>query len=135
MKDRDNVMQYTPEQLTKAKQAKSAEELLAMAKASGIAMSADESAKYFAELNKHGELSDDELNSVAGGKDEEEEERPAPKYQVGQKLKRKNQNRIRAEGCTITACEWYRDKYYYDILYDDGEATFINEEALQDHFV
>ena len=128
-------MTFTNEQLTKAKQAKSAEELLAMAKESRIEMTAEEAAKYFAVLNKKSELSGDELVTVAGGKGEEEEERPAPKYQVGQKLKRKNQNRIRAEGCTITACEWYRDKYYYDILYDDGEATFINEEALQDHFV
>ena len=60
-------MNFTNEQLTKAKQAKTAEELLEMAKASGIEMTADEAAKYFAELNKQGELTENELAAVAGG--------------------------------------------------------------------
>ena len=60
-------MTFTTEQITKAKQAKSAEELLEMAKASGIEMTEDEAKKYFAELHKEGELSDDELDAVAGG--------------------------------------------------------------------
>ena len=60
-------MTFTNEQLTKAKTAKSAEELIAMAKESGIEMAEDEAKKYFAELNKQGELTDDELTSVAGG--------------------------------------------------------------------
>ena len=64
-------MTFTNEQIIKAKAAKTAEELLAMAKESGIEMTAEQAAKYFAELNKQGELSDDELTSVAGGgKDE-----------------------------------------------------------------
>ena len=60
-------MTFTSEQMNKARAAKSAEELLAMAKASGIEMTADEAAKHFAELHKEGELSDDELDAVAGG--------------------------------------------------------------------
>ena len=56
----------TPEMIEKAKAAKSAEELLEVAKAGGIEMTADEAKAYFAQLNpKSGELSDDDLDSVA----------------------------------------------------------------------
>lgn len=57
----------TPELIEKAKQAKSAEELLALAKENGIELSEDEAKAYFEQLNKSGELSDDELDNVAGG--------------------------------------------------------------------
>ena len=58
----------TPEMIEKAKVAKSAEELLALSKASNVEMTADEAATYFAQLNpKSGELDDDELDAVAGG--------------------------------------------------------------------
>ena len=58
----------TPEMIEKAKAAKSAEELLSIAKAGGVAMTAEEAATYFAQLNpKSGEISDDELDAVAGG--------------------------------------------------------------------
>ena len=61
-------MNYSNELIEKAKQSKSAEELLAMAKAENIEMTAEEAAKYFAELHKTGELSDEELDNVAGGR-------------------------------------------------------------------
>ena len=60
-------MKLTKELIEKAKTAKSAEELLAMAKAENINFTAEEAAKAFAELNKTGELSDEELDNVAGG--------------------------------------------------------------------
>ena len=60
-------MKYSKELIEKAKTAKTAEELLAMAKAENIDLSAEEAEKAFAELNKTGELSDEELNNVAGG--------------------------------------------------------------------
>ena len=54
--------------IEKAKAAKSAEELLELAKAGGVEMTADEAATYFAQLGpKSGELSDDDLDNVAGG--------------------------------------------------------------------
>jgi DNA-directed RNA polymerase subunit RPC12/RpoP len=54
--------------IEKAKAAKSAEELLEVAKAGGIEMTADEAATYFAQLNpQSGELDDDALDGVAGG--------------------------------------------------------------------
>ena len=58
----------TPEMIEKAKVAKSADELLEIAKQSGVEMTEDEAATYFAQLNpKSGELDDDDLDSVAGG--------------------------------------------------------------------
>ena len=60
-------MTFTNEQLIKAKSAKTAEELLRVAKGSGIEMTAEEAKKYFTELHKEGALTDDELGMVAGG--------------------------------------------------------------------
>ena len=60
-------MEFTKEMIEKAKSAKSAEELAEMAKAEGVELTAEETAKAFAELNKSGELSDEELDNVAGG--------------------------------------------------------------------
>ena len=58
----------TPEMIEKAKAAKSAEELLEIAKSNNIEITADEAATYFAQLNpKSGELDDDDLDNVAGG--------------------------------------------------------------------
>ncbi len=57
----------TNETLQKAKECKSAEELLALAKENGIEMTAEEAAGKFAAINNVGELSDDELENAAGG--------------------------------------------------------------------
>ena len=53
--------------IEKAKSAKTAEELIEFAKVENIELSAEEAAKYFAKLNASGELSDEELDNVAGG--------------------------------------------------------------------
>ena len=74
-------MKFSKELIEKAKTAKSAEELLAMAKAENIEMTAEEAAKYFAELHKTGELSDEGLDNVAGGCGGEEI--TEPKYKEG----------------------------------------------------
>ena len=59
---------FNTEMIEKAKAAKSAEELLELAKANNVELTADEAATYFAQLNpKSGELGDDELDAVAGG--------------------------------------------------------------------
>ena len=60
-------MNISNELLKKAKAAKTAEELAEMAKAEGIELSTEESAKVFANLCKSGELSDEELDNVSGG--------------------------------------------------------------------
>ncbi|MDE6729412.1 MAG: bacteriocin [Oscillospiraceae bacterium] len=58
---------FTPELVEKARQAKSAGELLTLAKENGITLSEDEARDYFNQLHKSGELSDDELANVSGG--------------------------------------------------------------------
>ncbi|MDD7573145.1 MAG: hypothetical protein PUJ72_02695 [Eubacteriales bacterium] len=60
-------MNISKELLEKAKTAKTAEELFAMAKAESVELTEEQAEKAFAELHKTGELSDEELNSVAGG--------------------------------------------------------------------
>lgn len=57
-----------PELLAKAKQAKSAGELLALAKENGMEMNEEQANAYFAQLHPiSGEIADDELENVAGG--------------------------------------------------------------------
>ena len=59
---------FNIEMIEKAKAVKSAEELLELAKANGVEMTADEAATYFAQLGpKSVELNDDDLDAVAGG--------------------------------------------------------------------
>ena len=53
--------------MEKAKEAKNPNELLALAKEADIEMSPQEAEENFALLNKKGELSDEELDNVAGG--------------------------------------------------------------------
>lgn len=57
----------TAELIEKARQAKSAEEILALAKENEIEISEDGAKEYFERLNKSGEISDEELGNVAGG--------------------------------------------------------------------
>ena len=59
----------TPELIAKAKQAKSAEELLALAKENGIELTAEEANTYFAQLGTSGAVADDDLDAVSGGWD------------------------------------------------------------------
>ena len=54
--------------ILKAKDAKSVEELMALAKENGVELNEDDAKMYFEQLNaKKGELSDDELSDVSGG--------------------------------------------------------------------
>ena len=58
----------TPEMIEKAKAAKTAEELLDLAKENNVEMTADEAKTYFAHLGpKSEELDDDDLDAVSGG--------------------------------------------------------------------
>ena len=71
------------EMITKAKEANSVEELITLAKENGIELNEDDAKMYFEQLNaKKGELSDDELEDVAGGGCLGEEERYCPNCQT-----------------------------------------------------
>jgi hypothetical protein len=68
---------YTAELIEKAKAAKSAEELLALAKENNVELTEQEAKTYFEQLSANGALSDEELDLVSGGgcpKDESESE-------------------------------------------------------------
>ena len=59
---------FTPELIEKAKEAKTPDELMSLAKENGIELTAESAASYFERLNsKTGELSDSELDNVSGG--------------------------------------------------------------------
>ena len=56
------------EMIAKAREAKSVEELMALAKETGIELTEEDAKMYFEQFNaKKGELSDDELDVVSGG--------------------------------------------------------------------
>ena len=79
-------MKISKELIEKAKTAKTAEELLEMAKAEHIELTEEEAAKVFEELNKSGELSDEELDNAAGGGcGDSNKSGDTPKYSVGQR--------------------------------------------------
>ena len=60
-------MELTKEMIEKAKAAKTAKELVGIAKAEGVELTAEKAEKVFADLHKSGELADDELDNVSGG--------------------------------------------------------------------
>lgn len=62
-----NENKFTAEMIEKAKAAKSAAELLTLAKENGIDLSEAEAVDAFAKFNKSGEISDDELDNISGG--------------------------------------------------------------------
>ena len=59
---------FNEELLEKAKQTKSVEELLALAKENGMEMTEEQANAYFSQLHPtSGEIADEELENVAGG--------------------------------------------------------------------
>ena len=56
-----------PELIAKAKAAKSAQELLALAKANNVDLTETEAKTYWAQLSASGTVSDEELDAVVGG--------------------------------------------------------------------
>ena len=76
-----------PELIAKAKAAKTAEELIELAKDNNVELTEEEAKTYFEQLNANGAVSDDELDVVAGGSflgiscssEDEEEQTPALK--------------------------------------------------------
>ena len=109
-------MKISKELLEKAKTAKTAEELLAMAKAEKIELTEEEATKAFAELNKNGQLSDEELDNVAGGC-----EGRTPKFSVNDRVSHKGSDGKEVYGTVVRIGQ---EKYYY-VYYvvDDGETT------------
>ena len=117
-------MKISKELLEKAKQAKTAEELLAMAKAENIELTEKQAAKAFAEFNKTGELSDEELDNVAGGCGGR-----TPKFSVNDRVSHKGSDGKEVYGTVVRISQ---EKYYY-VYYvvDDGETTEKEYDASE----
>ena len=114
-------MNISKELLKKAKTAKSAEELLEMAKAEKIELTEEEAAKAFAELNKTGELSDEELDNVSGGC-----KGRTPKFSVNDRVSHKGSDGKEVYGTVVRRGSLLRSPTEYcHICYvvDDGETT------------
>ena len=111
-------MNYSNELIEKAKQSKSAEELLAIAKAENIELSAEEAESAFNKLHRTGELSDEELDNVAGGcGDDSENEKskvPVPKFNISNKVYI-NPERYRG---TVVDFKYQNGTFIYDIVFD-----------------
>ena len=107
-------MNISKELLEKAKTAKSAEELLEMAKAENIELTEEQAAKAFAELNKTGELSDEELDNVAGGGGG----RP-PKFSRNDRVSHKGSDGKAVYGTVVLIIPVESDYWY--LVVDDGD--------------
>ena len=107
-------MNISKEILEKAKAAKSAEELLALAKAEKVELTEEEAAKAFAELNKMGELSDEELDNVAGGGGG----RP-PKFSRNDRVSHKGSDGKAVYGTVVLIIPVESDYWY--LVVDDGD--------------
>ena len=79
-------MKFSNEMIEKAKTAKTAEELLAMAKAENVELTEEQAEKALAQLNRNGELSDEELDNVAGGCADPYQSGDTPIFNVGQRI-------------------------------------------------
>ncbi len=55
------------ELIAKLKEAKSSDEILALAKENGIELDEEKAKELFSQLNASGEMSDEDLDKVAGG--------------------------------------------------------------------
>lgn len=133
-------MKFTDEMLEKAKTAKTAEELLEMAKTENIELTEEEAAKAFEELNKNGELSDEELDNVAGGCDEF---KPTKwKYNVGDCVIIKEQVYSKSDFTAVivellpdpnigNGHGWYRIKE----LYTEGGSFYISKSHISEHII
>ena len=114
-------MNYSAEMIRKARTAASAEELLAMAKAEGIELAAEEAGRYFEFLHSSKELSDEELEQVAGGKGDDSNIYKYCKYCGQETSQRYLQDDIGwdANGtqhkCHLWSCYKCNNTNYYDV--------------------
>ena len=107
-------MNVSKELLKKAKTAKSAEELLEMAKAEHIELTAEQATKALAKMNKNSELSDEELDNVAGGGGG----RP-PKFSRNDRVSHKGSDGKAVYGTVVLIIPVESDYWY--LVVDDGD--------------
>ena len=135
-------MNVSKELLEKAKTAKTAEELLELAKTENIELTENEAEKYFAELHKNGELSDNELDNVSGGGCGDDNSSPDGRaksesavvfmYAVGQTVKvigwSTNEGTVKETKAINTMGGYYP---YYKVEYKSGGSGWVAQSAIE----
>ena len=115
-------MKLTSKMKSVAMQAKSVEELLKLAEAYGYEISREEAEEIYAELNQEGELSDEELENVAGGGCYSTDKDGLLIVTAGNRCELFKQSSFRS-GSTCLSC-------YYQ--YPDGLVTYCRRRSRYD---
>ena len=113
-------MNITKELLEKAKTAKTAEELLELAKAENIELTEEQAKEYFATIHASGELSDEELDNVSGGCAGPYQSGDTPLFNSGDRVKYRK--KIRYANCGDFGFNEYENRVdtIFDYCKEDG---------------
>ena len=128
-------MELTKELVAKAKEAKTSEELMALAKEAGIELTEESAALAFEQLNsKTGELSDSELDNVSGGcGGGYDAGRPHPQLAVGETVLYIHSwlgaTRITATGKVVKR-NYENGAWYYTLKIHDGSTIKMVESHV-----
>ena len=128
-------MELTKELVAKAKEAKTPEELMALAKENGIDMPEESAASLFEQLNsKTSELSDSELDNVSGGcGGGYDAGRPQPRFAVGETVLYIHSwlgaTRITATGKVVKR-SYENGAWYYTLKIHDGSTIKMVESHV-----
>ena len=128
-------MELTKELVARAKEAKTSEELMALAKEAGIDMTEESAALAFEQLNsKTGELSDSERDNVSGGcGGGYDAGRPHPQFAVGETVLYIHSwlgaTRITATGKVVKR-SYENGAWYYTLKIHDGSTIKMVESHV-----
>ncbi len=126
-------MELNGEMIKKARTAKNAEELMRLAKENGIEMTPSEAEDNFDKLNPtlSGELSDDDLDDVAGGGCGKGKKKPASKFEIGACVcitALKNSPMITRYSGTVKSKKYSNDTWVYGVDRGVGEESYREDE-------
>lgn len=138
-------MKFSKELIEKAKGAKTAEELLEIAKREGVDLTAEEAAKVFADLHQSGELADEELDNVTGGircdseptpvEEADREEDVVYYYKVGQQVEvyHVGDSTKRATVIRQYAYQTTNGRYCpgYEVKFSDGTTKEVRQAGIE----
>ena len=128
-------MELNKELVARAKEAKTPEELMALAKEAGIDMTEESAASLFEQLNsKTSELSDSELDNVSGGcGGGYDAGRPHPQFAVGETVLYIHSwlgaHRITATGKVVKR-NYENGAWYYTLKIHDGSTIKMVESHV-----
>ena len=130
-------MELNKELLAKAKETKTPEELLALAKENGAELTEESAKAYFDRLHPQtGELSDSELDNVSGGcGGGYDAGRPQPRFAVGETVLYIHSwlgaNRITASA-KVMKRSYKNDGWYYTLKIHDGSEIEMGESYIME---